>query len=163
MEKEITVVNENDTDVSEEKEEKEVKKKAPKKRVDLRTRAERIRKVRAGSTYTLGLSIRCVLYALLVVAIYVGCNKAYSFGTQIFSEEGMQAEGEDIVITIPAGADTKEIAQILKKNGLIKDELIFMIQTFLYEGKYYSGTFTLNTAFSPEEIVETLSAEAYTP
>lgn len=117
----------------------------------------RNKRLKARSTYTLALSVKCVAYAALIALIYIGSIKAYSFGAAIFDEKGVEEEGKDVVVTIPAGASVSEVASILKENGLIKDEKIFNIQAKLFEGKFYSGTFNLKTSYSAEKIIEILS------
>lgn len=123
------------------------------------TKAEiaRNKRLKARSTYTLALSVKCVAYAALVALIYIGSMKAYSFGSAIFDEKGVEEEGKDVVVTIPAGASVSEVAVILKENGLIKDEKIFNIQARLFEGKFYSGTFNLKTSYGAEKIIDILS------
>lgn len=119
--------------------------------------AERMKMLKNGSTYVLGLVIKSVVYCLLVAAIYVGCMKAYSFGSAIFDETGVESEGREVVVTIPSGATTTEVATILKENNLIKDVNIFKIQAKLFEGNFKSGTFKLKTSYGPEKIIEILS------
>ncbi len=109
------------------------------------------------SSIVLNISIKMVVILLLVGVVYFVGSKSFAFGEKIFSGEGIaDGDGEDIEVTIPSGATTKEVANILKDNGLIDDTLAFMAQTTLYEGKYYSGNYTLNTSMGVEKIIEVL-------
>ena len=50
--------------------------------------------------------------------------------------------GSNVEITIPEGAGTKQIAEILKEEGVVKSPLFFRVFSKLkgYDGKYQSGT-----------------------
>lgn len=113
------------------------------------------------SSKILSLSIKAVVYVLLIVVLYLTCSNAFKFGKDVFSEEGMAKPGNgvEIQITVPNGASTKEVGDILVKNGLIKNAYAFVIQNFLYEGDIKPGKYVLNTEYNPEEIVEALKVE----
>ncbi len=115
---------------------------------------------RKTSTTALRVVLGILVLVVVFLATYYFSLKAYDFGKVVFTENGVEEEpGEDVTITVPRGATTKEIATILKENGLIESVYAFMLQTFLYEGEYYAGTFELNTSMSPEDIIETLSTQ----
>lgn len=107
------------------------------------------------------LTFKVAMYVIGVVLVVLVCKSAYDFGTKVFSEEGMaeSGSGQEVVITIPANASTSEVASILKENGLIESELVFKIQMILYEADIYSGTYTLSTEYSPEELIDALRPE----
>ena len=98
------------------------------------------------------------MYVIGAVLVILISRSAFEFGEKIFSEEGIaeKGSGHEVVITIPADASTSEVASILKENGLIESELVFKIQTILYEAEIYSGTYTVNTEYNPEEIIDAL-------
>lgn len=139
-----------------------VKKKGKKKKNRAKA-AKRVRNMRNASVYMLGTVIKVVVYIAFIIFVYFACTKAYSFSTTIFTEKGMveagSADDVEVVVTIPAGASTKEVAEILKENGVIADELAFFIQSYLYQGKFKSGTYTLRTSYEPEVIVDMLSGK----
>ena len=62
-------------------------------------------------------------------------------------------------LTVPEGASVKEIANLLKENGLIEDVTVFRIQERLsaYHGKLIGGDYILNTSQTPTEMMEILS------
>ena len=68
------------------------------------------------------------------------------------------AVGEDITVTIPKGASTSQIAEILKQNNLIKSEFRFKLESKLndYDGTFQQGTYTLNTSMTHQQIMELL-------
>lgn len=111
------------------------------------------------SSAILGTSIKIVVYMLIAVAIYVILSSAFSFGELIFSENGMAAKGNgtQIQVTIPQNASSKEVGDILEKNGLIENSYAFVIQVILYEAEIVPGKYVLNTDENPKEIIEILS------
>lgn len=104
------------------------------------------------------ITFKTAMYIIGAVLVVLISRSAFAFGEKIFSEEGMaeKGKGQEVVVTIPADASTGEVASILKKNGLIESEFVFKIQTILYEAEIYSGTYTISTEYSPEEIIEAL-------
>ena len=111
------------------------------------------------SSAILSTSIKIVVYMLVAVGIYVILSGAFSFGELIFSENGMAAKGNgtEIQVTIPKDASSKEVGDILKKNGLIENSYAFVIQVVLYEADIVPGKYALNTEENPKEIIEILS------
>lgn len=111
------------------------------------------------SSAILGTSVKIVIYMLVAVVIYIVLSSAFSFGELIFSEKGMAAKGKgtEIQVTIPKNASSKEVGDILKKNGLIENSYAFVIQVVIYEAKIVPGKYVLNTEENPKEILEILS------
>lgn len=109
------------------------------------------------------MSIKISVYTLLVVGMIILATRGYRFGEDVFSEKGTEDyPGTDITVTIEQGASTMEVAQMLKNKGLVKDKIIFYVQSYLYEGSFIPGEYTLNTSLSPETIVEKLSTPVTT-
>ena len=106
-------------------------------------------------------TIKLVIYAVLIISVYLLMSKAFAFGEMVFSEEGMAQKGAgvEVQITIPKGASTKEIGDILVKNGLAENAYVFWLQVLLYEGELKSGKFVLNTEYNAEEIISALEKE----
>lgn len=101
---------------------------------------------------------KTAMYIIGIFIVVIVCKSAFELGVEIYTDEGIEPEGAgtEVVVTIPADSTVSEIASILKKNGLIENELIFIIQTYLYEADIYSGTYTLNTEYGPEELIEAM-------
>lgn len=104
------------------------------------------------------MAIKIAMYAVTILIVVLVCKSAFEFGVLVYTEEGMEAKGhgKEVVVTIPRDSSTTEIASILKKNGLIESEMAFIIQTFLYDAQIYSGTYTLNTEYGPEELIDAM-------
>ena len=105
------------------------------------------------SSAILSTSIKIVVYMLVAVGIYVILSGAFSFGELIFSENGMAAKGNgtEIQVTIPKDASSKEVGDILKKNGLIENSYAFVIQVMLYEADIVPASAT-TTAITPLDL-----------
>ena len=77
-----------------------------------------------------------------------------------YIKEAMKGDrdGKKIEVTIPEGSSGREIAEILKKNGIIKDSFIFRIaiRKYLPSGKILSGKYIFNSSDSMEEIIRQL-------
>ena len=67
--------------------------------------------------------------------------------------------GKDVIITVPSGSTTSDIADILEENGVISNSFMFRIKSRIdgYDGKFKQGTYSINTGSSSEEIMELLS------
>ena len=60
-------------------------------------------------------------------------------------------------ITIPEKPAMTSVAKILKDKGLIQDEMIFMVQYWLFDCEPVPGTYTLNTSMTGREIIQYLN------
>ncbi|MBR6402809.1 MAG: endolytic transglycosylase MltG [Eubacterium sp.] len=69
--------------------------------------------------------------------------------------------GEEVTIKIPKNSSAKEVAEILKRNGLIKFEKAFVtrLQQSEYRGKLQSGEFKLRKGMNTLEMMEILCKE----
>lgn len=110
------------------------------------------------SSIILNISLKVVIYMVLIGILYFCGNRAYEFGREVFSESGVEAApGRDVTITVPEGTTNRQLAQILKKDGLIDNVYIFYIQAYLYECKPVAGEYLLNTSYSAEKLIEVVS------
>ena len=99
-----------------------------------------------------------IVIAILLVIVLGSLIYGYS-QYKIYQEEYQGTEssqGEDVVVVIPEGAATKQIAQILKENGLIQFPSAFVkrVKESQYRGSLQPGEFTLNTGMSTWEMIE---------
>lgn len=124
------------------------------KKIDKKSRKSSSR----ASTLLSKMSIKIAMYMVGIAVLIIVSMNAFDFGVKIYSSEGMDpvGYGKEIVITIPSNSTTGEIASILKNNGLIESELAFLVQTYIYDAEIYSGTYTLNTEYGPEEIIDAM-------
>ena len=104
--------------------------------------------------------IRILLYVLVAIFFISIARMSYVFGYSIFNEQAIaSAPGQDVLVEIPEGASTREIADILVKNDLIESGWIFIAQERLssYHGKLQSGTYLLNTSEKPTEMMRIMA------
>lgn len=99
---------------------------------------------------------------LMLFLICIGlCIGAFQFfrGLMMPSNPGVATDvGEDVAVTIPKGASTSEIAEILKEKNLIKSVFRFKLESKLnnYDGTFQQGNYTLNTSMTHQQIMELL-------
>ena len=107
-------------------------------------------------------TLRLLFYVLVaVVLIFLG-RTAYTYGYSVFNEQAMESSpGTDVEVTIPDGASARQVGKILKKNGLIRDVGVFVMQERLsaYHGKMLGGTYTLNTSETADEMLAILAGD----
>lgn len=102
------------------------------------------------------------LVVVVIVLVIAAAIMIYGYSQyKIYQEEYQGTKsttGEDVVVVIPEGAATKQIAQILKDAGLIKFPRAFVkrVKESEYRGALQPGEFTLNTGMSTWEMIEIL-------
>ena len=80
-------------------------------------------------------------------------------GAVYLAAEGQPVDPQNktsVVLEIPEGSGTAQVASVLEKNQLIKSGLIFRIQSKLsgYDGKYKAGTYTISQQMTMKEIMK---------
>lgn len=104
--------------------------------------------------------LRLFIYAgIIFLLIRVG-TYAYGFGYQLYSNKGVEeSPGRDLAIVIYEDQSVEEIALMLEKFGLIRDQRVFVIQEFLsrYHGEIIPGDYVLNTSYSGNQMIEILT------
>jgi UPF0755 protein len=108
-----------------------------------------------------GIIINIVLIGLMIYLVPKVTMYAYHFARDFVLQPAQKDKlAKEVNITIPSGASTRQIATILKKNGLILNAEVFTIKVKLseYDGTFKKGDYTLNTSMSEEQIMETLKA-----
>ena len=92
-----------------------------------------------------------IVAGLVAFAIFLAIFILQS-ATDLF---GLNKEEGRVEITIPEDASTREIAKILKKNGVISQSLTFQIYSHMKDkdGMYNSGTFEMETDWGYDQIM----------
>lgn len=107
-----------------------------------------------------GVAGRVIIAALLLLLTFEGLRICFDFGHDIFYQQPMEADpGTDHVVTLEDGATMQRTAEQLKDEGLIRNELAFMIQGELYQINLYPGDYTLNTSMTTKEILTALNTD----
>ncbi|MBR5122970.1 MAG: endolytic transglycosylase MltG, partial [Anaerotignum sp.] len=75
-------------------------------------------------------------------------------------KEELELNGTTISVTIPEGAGTEEIANILKENDLISSVFGFKLTSKLegFDGTYKCGTYNVDTGMTKRQIMELLQS-----
>lgn len=109
------------------------------------------------------ISFSVLVLILLVFALYRVGQEAYGFGYRVFTEKAVSAtdEGKDKVVSVKSKMGAKELGELLKKKGLIRDANLFVLQLKLsaYANKIKEGTYTLSTSMTAQEMILIMSAE----
>ncbi|MGL4790573.1 MAG: endolytic transglycosylase MltG [Anaerotignaceae bacterium] len=113
-------------------------------------------------------SVALIVIAIVsIIVIIFTCFWAYSIFNMAFSSaknatSSVQTQrngtGEMVNITIPEGASTKKIGEILHENGLIDSVFMFRITSRLeeYDGTYKQGDYVIEKGLTDEEIMQQL-------
>lgn len=107
-----------------------------------------------------GMIIKVALSVVIIIAIFKMAVAAYDFGFQVFADIPVsEGEGRTVSVVVSGTQDIKDIAKMLEEKGLIRNDLVFVIQEKLSEaeGSIVSGTYELNTAMNAEQIIAVLT------
>ena len=99
--------------------------------------------------------------ALVVLLIVVKtATFSFNFAKDFFSEKESVKSGEYVELTIPAGASTETIANILEEKELINNALIFRIISRMdgYDGTYMQGDYIIEKGTNNEDIMKILQS-----
>ena len=105
------------------------------------------------------ISLKLIIYAVVILVLYEGITKGYSFGYDIFySSSAAPKPGVDMRVTIGEGEKVADIGAALEKGGVIKNRYAFLIQSIFYGygGTDYpveAGTYLLNNSMTSKEII----------
>lgn len=104
---------------------------------------------------------------IVVVLVVYGGIKAYNYAFNRGKEyvnsttASVTSSSDEVVhIVIPEGAATKDIAEILKENGLIGSKLMFrmMSRSEGFDGTYIKGEYDIVKGLSPTEIMKIIQS-----
>ena len=103
-------------------------------------------------------------YLVMFVVIYYFAAAAFVFGRQLFTDKGAApAPGMDMTIEVTKNTSIKDFAKTLEEYGIINDNKVLWVQSFIYEVKVVKpGTYTFNTSDNGEEILKVIKSEGKT-
>ena len=103
----------------------------------------------------------CIVVSLMLFTIVKNYLKGIYDDYQLEYTSTATTKGKDVVVEIPSGATESQIAEILKKNGLIKYKTAFTrrLSNSEYSGKLHSGTYTFNTGMNTLQMMELMAEE----
>lgn len=117
------------------------------------------REINKITTTVISISVKLILYALIILLLYEAVTQGFAFGHEIFYAEAAEEEpGRDVTVNISQEDSLKDTASILAEYGLITNEFAFVFQGLFYDyGDIYPGTYTLNTSMTSKEILQVLN------
>jgi cell division protein YceG involved in septum cleavage len=107
-----------------------------------------------------GLLKVLLLICLIVVLIFL-CRKAYGLGYEVFNQSAVDSgDGRRVTVTITDEMSVYDIGKMLRAEGLLEESpAAFWVQEFIsdYHNQILPGTYTLNTAMTPDDIISALA------
>ena len=107
------------------------------------------------------VSLRLIIYALVVLLLYEGVTAGYSFGYAVFAGTAVSEEpGITASVAVEEGQDAGEVGQMLEEMGLIQSRYIFMIQAMIEDIRIRDYILSLEPDLDPvlSQIEETALA-----
>ena len=98
---------------------------------------------------------------ILLIALIVGGGMFFAMNRVMNPPvEEMELSGTTVTVTIPDGAGTETIAEILKENDLISSVFGFKLTSKLegFDGTYKQGTYNIDTGMTKRQIMELLQS-----
>ncbi len=104
------------------------------------------------------VSLRLIIYALIVLLLYEGVTAGFSFGYAVFAGKAVSEEpGVTFTVVVEEDQDAAEVGEMLEEMGLIENRYIFLVQAIFYDYEIYPGTYELSTTMTSKEMLEELS------
>lgn len=104
----------------------------------------------------ISVSVKLIIYALVVLMLFQCVTKGYRFGYEVFHSSAVSAApGIEKIISVNSES-TSVVGKQLKDKGLIANEYIFQIQAKFYDYEIKKGTYTLNSSMTTKDILKTL-------
>jgi len=98
---------------------------------------------------------------VLVVALIIGGSMFFAMNRLMNPPaEELELSGTTVSVTIPEGASTETIANILKENDLINSVFGFKLTSKLegFDGTYKQGTYDVDTGMTKRQIMELIQS-----
>lgn len=108
----------------------------------------------------ISISFNMLLIVLGIYIIVTMGTKAYTFGKRVFNEQAVDnaENARTVEVTITSEISPKKLASMLYDKGLVDDEFVtfFQIQFSDYKNKFVAGTYELNTAMTPTQMMQVM-------
>lgn len=101
--------------------------------------------------------LKVVLFLVIALLLGWGCFR-FVEGLMAPTTGTENLTGKTVEVTIPQGATTNDIADILKEKKLIRSKFSFRLSSKLngYDGTYQQGKYDVDTGMEPTQIMELL-------
>lgn len=105
---------------------------------------------------------KIVLTGGIVLVVLFVAQTAFNVGFNLTDQEdNSDKEPKDVLVKIPAGATTSDIADILETEGVIDNSFMFTLSAKLdgFDGQFKYGTYIFSTTMNEEDIMTMLATE----
>lgn len=131
------------------------------RRPQKRRRTKRNKGSRILRILTVIAAVILIAAAVIGISYAIGrhfANNILSTTSEEVTTDITQPSSDSIEVVIPQGSSTKQIAEILKENGLIKSEFSFRLKSKISgaDGLFNYGTFYLTKDMETEQIISAL-------
>ena len=116
--------------------------------------------LRAFTQILMSVSVRFLFLVCLLFLILQGVQVAYRYGHGLMYDHAMEASpGREIALEIQEGESWKEVGERAKSLGLIQNAQAFALKAKLYHSKLLPGKYTLTTAMTQVEMLDSITEE----
>ena len=116
--------------------------------------------LRAFTQILMSVSVRFLFLVCLLFLILQGVQVAYRFGHGLMYDHAMEASpGREIALEIQEGESWKEVGERAESLGLIQNAQAFALKAKLYHSKLLPGKYTLTTAMTQVEMLDSITEE----
>ena len=116
--------------------------------------------LRAFTQILMSVSVRFLFLVCLLFLILQGVQVAYRYGHGLMYDHAMEASpGREIALEIQEGESWKEVGERAASLGLIQNAQAFALKAKLYHSKLLPGKYTLTTAMTQVEMLDSITEE----
>lgn len=116
--------------------------------------------LRAFTQILMSVSVRFLFLVCLLFLILQGVQVAYRYGHGLMYDHAMEASpGREIALEIQEGESWKAVGKRAESLGLIQNAQAFALKAKLYHSKLLPGKYTLTTAMTQVEMLDSISEE----
>lgn len=123
--------------------------------------SNRTREINKITMAIIRISVKLMVYALIILLLYEAVIRGYAFGHAVFFAEAVDAPpGKTVTVQMSGEESVSQAAKKLAGKGLIKSEFAFLFQSRFYDyDTIYPGSYELNTSMTSKEILQILNED----
>lgn len=123
--------------------------------------SNRTREINKITMAIIRISVKLMVYALIILLLYEAVIRGYAFGHAVFFAEAVDSPpGKTVTVQMSGEESVSQAAKKLAGKGLIKSEFAFLFQSKFYDyDTIYPGSYELNTSMTSKEILQILNED----
>ncbi len=123
--------------------------------------SNRTREINKITMAIIRISVKLMVYALIILLLYEAVIRGYAFGHAVFFAEAVDAPpGKTVTVQMSGEESVSQAAKKLAGKGLIKSQFAFLFQSKFYDyDTIYPGSYELNTSMTSKEILQILNED----